>query len=233
MLRVRIPPRARDALSSNGRTPGSGPGGRGSNPWGATLPVCMVRLRLRTAHGTVRLRVPAPRARTPTGREAVLRRRMLRVRLPPSARAPGSGTGSPLYGHQPGSAPGRGSSSLRGGLTASRLDFGSRARRSESGPRNLAFRASARVFLVGTRCPGQHRGKAPCGRGATGSARRSQRRGCGFDPRRPLHAVVAQQVRASACQVEGRRFEAGQPLACVRGGNRYTRTAQTRMPARA
>lgn len=57
VLRVRIPPRARDALSSNGRTPGSGPGGRGSNPWGAAPPVCMVRLRLRTAHGTVRLRV--------------------------------------------------------------------------------------------------------------------------------------------------------------------------------
>jgi hypothetical protein len=31
-----------------------------------------------------------------------------------------------------------------------------------------AFRASARVFLVGTRCPGQHRGKAPCDRSVSG-----------------------------------------------------------------
>lgn len=29
-----------------------------------------------------------------------------------------------------------------------------------------------------------------------------------------LHAVVAQQVRARRCQRRGRRFEAGQPLAC-------------------
>jgi hypothetical protein len=33
-----------------------------------------------------------------------------------------------------------------------------------------------------------------------------------------LHAVVAQQVRASPCQGEGRRFEAGQPLEVARWG---------------
>ena len=49
----------------------------------------------------------------------------------------------------------------------------------------------------------------PCG---SASARpwygRAARVGTGVG----LDAVVAQQVRASACQVEGRRFEAGQPL---------------------
>jgi hypothetical protein len=37
-----------------------------------------------------------------------------------------------------------------------------------TGRRLCAFRAGARVFLVGTRCPGQHRGKAPCDRSVSG-----------------------------------------------------------------
>jgi hypothetical protein len=97
-----------------------------------------LRLRLRTADDPGRHRVSAPCARIPTGREAVLRRRMLRVRLPPSAHAFWTGVRRPL---------------VREGRPP-------RHRR-----RLLAFRASARVFLVGTRCPGQRRGKASCGRG--------------------------------------------------------------------
>ena len=42
--------------------------------------------------------------------------------------------------------------------------FVRRMARFDSVHRLRAFRASARVFLVGTRCPGQHRGKAPCDR---------------------------------------------------------------------
>jgi hypothetical protein len=76
------------------------------------------------------------------------------------------------------------------------------------------------------------------GMAQSGSALGSGPRGSWFEPRFPsfaaahgcgsafvrrtarvgtgggLHAVVAQQVRASARHAEGRRFEAGQPLAC-------------------
>jgi hypothetical protein len=46
--------------------------------------------------------------------------------------------------------------------------FVRRMARFDSVHRLGAFRASARVFLVGTRCPGQHRGKAPCDRSVSG-----------------------------------------------------------------
>jgi hypothetical protein len=63
------------------------------------------------------------------------------------------------------------------------------ARWFESSSRNDALRIGVRSSLVWTCRPGRHRGRA--------------------------HAVVAQQVRARRCQRRGRRFEAGQPLACL------------------
>lgn len=59
---------------------------------------------------------------------------------------------------------------------------------------------------------------APCGRGAVGSASSPHDEGRGFEPRRPLHAVVAQQVRAPPRHGGGRQFDSGQPLSRARGG---------------
>jgi hypothetical protein len=117
--------------------------GRGTTPPRTACGSAFVRRMIRVDTGGRLLC-----ARAATGRRARLRGVYLRVRIPPGVRtsenrapiggasrqpgvpspglagrlAPGSGTGSPLYGHQPGSAPGRGSISLRGGLTAFRGD---------------------------------------------------------------------------------------------------------------
>jgi hypothetical protein len=82
----------------------------------------------------------------------------------------------------------RGSSSFRDGLTASQPALKQAHAGSSPAPGTMPFgSASARPW----------HGRAV--RVGTGGG---------------LHAVVAQEVRASARQAEGRRFEAGQPLAC-------------------
>lgn len=49
-----------------------------------------------------------------------------------------------------------------------------------------ACRIGVRQPLVGVASPGRHRGQAPCGRGAVGSASPCQGEGRGFETRRPL-----------------------------------------------
>jgi hypothetical protein len=95
--------------------------------------------------------------------------RRLRVRVPPRVHGPGS--------------------SNRVGRTA----FGRCRCGFESSSRNLAFRASARVFLVGTRCPGQHRGKALAGVVSVAACRLLKPMG-GFKSPRPLHVTVVLAV---------------------------------------
>ncbi len=68
------------------------------------------------------------------------------------------------------------------------------------------------AFLVRTRSRVRVPAKAPCGRGATGSARRSQRRGCGFEPRRPLHVTVVSAVQHASSPSSQGRFESGRSL---------------------
>jgi hypothetical protein len=59
-----------------------------------------------------------------------------------------------------------------------------------TGRRLRAFRAGARVFLVGTRCPGQHRGKAPRDRSVSGKHVTSPWSQVRFESGRSLSARV-------------------------------------------
>jgi hypothetical protein len=144
-LRVRVPPRVRDPGSSNRQD---------DSPWSCLLGFESLsrnhadshglRPRLRTADDPDRHRMAAPRAHG--GMADTL------------ARGASSREGSP------GSSPG-GRTHAMPFRPASASLTGSTPVRSAH-----AFRASARVFLVGTRCPGQHRGKAPCGCSSAGQS---------------------------------------------------------------
>jgi hypothetical protein len=117
-----------------------------------------------------------------SGRRAVSRWQCSARGVPVQVRAgalhaPGSGDRAPLVRAAAEAGTRRGLS-LRGGLTASRLDFGSRARRSESGPRNNAFVALA------ARAPPWYGG------------------GPGSESRRRLHADVAQWSERDLAKVE-------------------------------
>jgi hypothetical protein len=77
--------------------------------------------------------------------------------------------------------------------------FGLRRCGFESSSRNHAFRIGVRQPLVWVVRPGRHRGKAPFGCSSAGRARRSHRRGRGFEARRPLHVTVVSAVSTQPC----------------------------------
>ena len=82
----------------------------------------------------------------------------------------------------------------------------------------LACRIGVRTPLVWGCCPGRHRGQAPCRCGAAVSASPCQGEGREFESRHLLAGGCRSAGRARHSQCRGRRFEAGQPLACAGGG---------------
>lgn len=172
-MRVRFPLSAPSAASMTGDAPDSYSGEQSSSLWRRT------RYRVGCWHPALALTQghagssPAPVASPPR-----------------TAAAP------PSYGGWPGSAPGGGSlalvpqaatrawsramwmrvrvpssvhsSSVRGGLTASRPALEAGARWFESSSRNEALRTGVRSPLVWACRPGRHRGRAPCDRSVSG-----------------------------------------------------------------
>jgi hypothetical protein len=149
-----------------------------------------LRPRFRKAGGPVRHRVAAPCACSPIGRGARSRAWRLRVRIPPSTPRP--------WVQRPGVP----------------CKNGSRGWHSAGAPLGNGVTGSLLAFEA-TRCASESRFPSSCLFSANGQHAASVRRQSEFDSPDRLHAVVAQQVRAPARQVGGRRFEAGQPLAVL------------------
>ena len=81
-------------------------------------------------------------------------------------------------------------------------------------PRKPCRRARLRLRLRTADDPGRHRMAAPCRCGAAVSASPRQGEGHEFESRHLLTRGCNSAGRARHSQCRGRRFEAGQPLAC-------------------